>query len=58
MGVAGLYPFGTKVDRTGLGFTVFDYGYSTHASLTGTAINTFSLRTIIKHAQGSPIAFE
>jgi len=56
-----LYPFGTKVDRTGLGFTVFeDYGYSnTLPTVASTAINTFSF---LAHYQtpdkGYQIAFE
>lgn len=61
MGRLTVYPFGTKVDRTGLGFTVFeDYGYSnTLPTVASTAINTFSF---LAHYQtpdkGYQIAFE
>ncbi len=61
MGRLTLYPFGTKVDRTGLGFTVFDgYGYSnTLPSQNSTAINTFSLLAHYQtHDKGYQIAFE
>ena len=61
MGRLTVYPFGTKVDRTGLGFTVFDsYGYgNTLPRVASTAINTFSL---LAHYQtqdkGYQVAFE
>jgi hypothetical protein len=61
MGRLTWYPMGTKVDRTGLGFTVFDsYGYgNTLPRVPSTAINTFSL---LAHYQtqdkGYQIAFE
>lgn len=61
MGRMTLYPFGTKVDRTGLGFTVFDgYGYNnTLPSQNSTAINTFSLLAHYQtHDKGYQIAFE
>ena len=56
-----VYPFGTKVDRTGLGFTVFDdYGYSnTLPTVDSTAINLFSfLAHYQTHDKGYQIAFE
>jgi hypothetical protein len=61
MGRVTLYPFGTKADRTGLGFTVFDsYGYSnTLPTVASTAINTFSLLAHYQtHDKGYQIAFE
>ena len=61
MGRLTVYPFGTTVDRTGLGFTVFeDYGYSnTLPTVASTAINTFSLLAHYQtHDKGYQIAFE
>ena len=61
MGRLTVYPFGTTVDRTGLGFTIFDnYGYSnTLPTQNSTAVNMFSLLAHYQtHDKGYQMAFE
>jgi hypothetical protein len=61
MGRLTLYPFGTKADRTGLGFTVFeDYGYNTKLpSQKSTPLNRLALIGFYQtHDKADQIAFE
>ncbi|TAM81515.1 MAG: hypothetical protein EPN47_12225 [Acidobacteria bacterium] len=61
MGRLTVYPFGTTVDRTGLGFTAFeDYGYNTKLpSQVSTPLNRLSLLAHYQsHDKAYQIAFE
>ncbi len=61
MGRLSIYPFGTKTDRTGLGFTIFEnYGYNTKLpSQVSTPLNRLALLAHYQtHDKAYQIAFE